>query len=417
MLKSNEFAKGWAVIAGTIAGLAVGAFAVNVFALSILLKPTSEATGLSRSTITFALFIGTLVTMLVMPVYGRLIDRYGVKTISIPAIIAWAITFSCFALLSDNASWLIVLLFALSGIFSVAQTTLPYSKAITSWFDAKRGLALGIGVSGVGVGGFLMPQYVQFLNGAFGWRLAYVGVGLAILIIAVPAMGLLVSVKESAKRDTANKNLLSAASTDEPDGIAPALRQRQFWLLAVIFFVSILALNGTLTNLVALLTDRGLAPKDAASVLSVAGVALIAGRVICGYLLDKFHGPYVACAFLVLPTISIIGLIAGVEGPMLALCAIGLGMGIGGEIDVLGYLTSRYFKLTSFGSVYGALFSLVTLGTALGPYLMGLSHDRIGDYQSALICAALAVGACAVLSLTLGPYPKQTLSEGLRNAA
>lgn len=409
MSTSNEFAKGWAVIAGTMAGLAVGAFAVNVFALSILLKPTSEATGLSRSSITFALFIGTMVTMLVMPIYGRLIDRYGVKTISIPAIIAWAIIFSCFASLSDNASWLIVLLFALSGLFSVAQTTLPYSKAITSWFDARRGLALGIGVSGVGIGGFLMPQYVQFLNATFGWRLAYVGVGLAILAIAVPAMGFLVSVKEPAERDAANGNPSPTVSTGQPEGIAPALRQRQFWLLAVIFFVSILALNGTLTNLVALLTDRGLAPKDAASVLSIAGIALIAGRVICGYLLDKFHGPYVACAFLILPTLSIIGLVAGVQGPMLALCAIGLGMGIGGEIDVLGYLTSRYFKLTSFGAVYGALFSLVTLGTALGPYLMGLSHDRVGDYQLALNFAAVAVGACALLSLALGPYPKTKL--------
>ena len=100
----------------------------------------------------------------------------------------------------------------------------------------------------------------------------------------------------------------------------------------MIFLVSVTAINGSLTHLVAMLSDRGMAAQDAASVLATAGIALVIGRVLCGYLLDRFHGRYVSCAFIVLPMVSIIGFGIGAKGLVLLACAVGLGMGIGGEM-------------------------------------------------------------------------------------
>jgi MFS family permease len=391
----------WLVVIGSLVGLIVGSGSIKIFAFSILLKPTVEAIGISRSEIGLAFLIGNIFAMACTPIYGRLIDLYGIRVISVPAITAWSATMAAFALLSPAHSWLIYPLYILSGIFSVAQTPLPYSKAVVSWFKTRRGLALGIAISGVGLGGLLMPQYVQLVSEHFGWRWAYVAVGAAIFLVAVPMMATIVRERPG---------LAAAESRSQKTPIMPVIREamakHQFWSLAFIFFFAVTAINGLLTHLAALLTDRGIDKSFAADALSVAGGAVILGRLLSGYLLDKFPGPYVASVMFLIPAASFLGLAWSSSPLLLIVGALGMGLGVGAEVDILGYLTSRYFGVASYGVIYGVLFSLVTAATAFGPFAIGLLYQTSGSYYSALLLAAVILGVSAIISLFLGKYPE-----------
>jgi MFS family permease len=399
--RDGRISGGWLVVLGSVIGLIVGSGAVKIFAFSVLLKSTAEGADLSRASIGLAFLIGNIAAMLFTPIYGRLIDIFGIRLISIPCALLWAATMAAFALLGPATNLLIYPLYIASGIFGVAQTPIPYSKAITSWFDDKRGLALGIGVSGVGIGGFLMPQYVQYANNAYGWRAAYVAIGVAIAMLAVPAFYFLVRVRPDAN----TKGRPTASGASRTAIIVAMLGRRHFWTLAIIFFLSISAAQGIVGHMVAMLTDRGISDATAATALSLTGVMVIVGRLACGYLLDKFYPPLIACIFFAISALSCAVLASDVNGVTMMIAAIGIGLGVGAEVDVLGYLTSRYFSLAAYGTIYGVLFSLVALGTSTGPFAVSLVARSHG-YDAALMVAASTLVICAVLAITLGPYPQ-----------
>jgi MFS family permease len=132
---------------------------------------------------------------------------------------------------------------------------------------------------------------------------------------------------------------------------------------------------------------------------------VIVGRLACGYLVDKFYPPLIACIFFAISALSCAVLASDVNGVTMMIAAIGIGLGVGAEVDVLGYLTSRYFSLAAYGTIYGVLFSLVALGTSTGPFAVSLVARSHG-YDAALMVAASTLVICAVLAITLGPYPQ-----------
>jgi predicted MFS family arabinose efflux permease len=164
------------------------------------------------------------------------------------------------------------------------------------------------------------------------------------------------------------------------------IRDKRFYLLLFMFFFSAIAINGTITHIVATMTDRGYTPAVATSVLSTAGAALIVGRLISGYCLDRFHGPYVATVFYLMAGSGIALIASGAGGLPIAFAGTVLcGMGLGAEGDLLGYFVSRYFGLKSFGTIYGFMIGIFSLGNGVGPFLMGLSYDKFGSYLTAAL--------------------------------
>jgi MFS family permease len=179
-------------------------------------------------------------------------------------------------------------------------------------------------------------------------------------------------------------------------------------MLAVVFICIPIVANGTIVHLVPLLTDRGIPASRAVVVFSGIGVSLIVGRLLCGFLLDRFFGPHVAVTFVVLPMLGVVTLLASSDPALTTLGALLVGLGMGAEVDLIGYLQSRYFGLRAFGQIYGYLFAVFTVGTGLGPFVMGATYDAFGSYRPALM-AFFAVLACAAWLLLrlprLYPYP------------
>jgi MFS family permease len=177
-----------------------------------------------------------------------------------------------------------------------------------------------------------------------------------------------------------------------------------FWIIVIVLFASSISMNGAITHLVALLTDRGITGRDAALCASLLGGSSLFGRIGVGWLLDRFFGARVA--FVVnLSTAAGIFLLARansfLEGcPAAAL----IGVGAGGEAAITPYLLTRYFGLRAFSTLYGLTWTFYAAAGAIGPVILGRSFDSTGSYASLLVILAAVTALAAAMILFLPRY-------------
>ena len=388
----------WWVVFGSVVGLIVGNGPIVFFTFGLFLGPVTREFGWDRATFSASLLVGHGFAAAAYPFLGRAIDRYGIRRVSLTSIVLFAVSFASLSL-TPPSSTVFIAMAGLVGLLSAGQAPLPYAKAVSSWFDERRGFALGIAMTGIGIGATLVPQFAGAVIAAYGWRAGYVALGGLLLVIAFPAVAIFIREPDR-----------HARALTYSDGIVPgltvgeSLRTSSFWLLAIPVFLVVTTINGIVGHLVPLLTDRGFELRQATATLSAVGLSTIAGRLVSGYLLDRFFAPYVTAALFLLPLAGVGILAAGPGGPPPVLAAIALGFGLGAEVDVIGFMVSRYFGLRSYGEIYGCMFAIFTVGTGLGPVLMGLSFDATRSYNVALTVFGVALVCASVLVSRLGRY-------------
>ena len=389
----------WWIVFGSFLGLIVGNITIYQFSFSVLIKPITTEFGWSRGMASSAILVAALFAAIGTPIVGWLIDRHGIKRITLGAIVLFGLATMSMSVVSSSYA-LFIALFAVLGLFSAGQAPLPYAKAISATFDAKRGLALGIAMTGVGIGAALMPRIAQELNQSIGWRGAFIGLGLTVMVIALPAVAIFL--REPVRSGKSGALALPGLTASE------ALKSKVFWILAGAFISIPIVANGVIVHLIPLLTDRGVPTATAVNVFASIGASLIIGRLLSGYLLDKFFGPNVAIAFVVMPAIGLVLLATTSDERLSLLGAVLVGLGLGAEVDLIGYLQSRYLGLRSFGQVYGYLFAIFTVGGGVGPFVMGMVFDRTGSYRPALIGFFCLLCVVVILLTRLGkayPFP------------
>jgi MFS family permease len=326
-------------------------------------------------------------------------DHWGIRRVALPGLVIYTALTALLGL-SPRVFWVFTLMFALAEAASAIQTPLGYAKAIAAWFDLRRGLALGIAMSGVGLGGFVIPQLANLLIGTVGWRGAYVILAALTFVIAFPAVALWIREPrpgEGEHRAAVNANELRGLTTRQ------AARQSRFWILGAAFFLVAVAINGTVAHVVPLLTDRGLSAGAAAEILGVFGLATLCGRLLAGWLVDRIFAPYVASIFFLAP-IAGLAFLAGGVGVLPAIGVVLMGLGLGTEIDLIAFLVSRYFGQRAFGELYGYFFMVFGIGSSLGRMLFGLVFDMAGSYTPALIGAGAVLVVAVALVNRLGAY-------------
>ena len=386
----------WWIVLGAVLGLAVGNGPIMQFSFGVLLKPVAADLGTDRATLSLALLIGLGLTGIATPFVGALVDRYGIRRVSLPAITLFALTLAAVGWLAGSA-WAFVALYGVMGVFAAGQTPLPYAKSLAAAFDRHRGLALGIAMAGVGVGTVVVPQIAQALITQAGWRTAYFALGAILFVVAMPSIAFLI-------RDPGRDVGMLTSGTLEGWNGRRALRSGAFWILAFAFFALAFACSGVIAHVAAILTDRGVGAQAAASALATAGLALIAGRLLAGYLLDRIFAPYVAVFFFIAPLLGI-GLLFLQGSPLSATAGTVLvGLGLGAEVDMIAFLISRYFGMHAFGQIYGYLFAIFMLASGLGPFTMGLFFTKAGSYAPALLVMGTGLVVALILLLRLGPY-------------
>ena len=386
----------WLVVLGSTVALIVSNGPIFLFSFGVFLKPVSETFGWSRATMSLGLTLGLILGGLATPVVGRLVDRWGSQRVTLVNITLFAASFAAISLIPGNIV-AFILAYSLCGMFAGGQAPLPYARSISGWFETRRGLALGIAMAGIGIGIALMPKVADILLQRLGWRPAYAVLGLIAWLVAFPAV--LLFVKDPPEAGPV------ASPMDAGDDVGGVLGSRPFWLMTVACFLVVTVLNGTNVHLVALLTDRGVSQDVAVSAIIVVGLAAIVGRVASGFLLDRCFAPFLAAGVFLVPLIAVAVLLDGLTArPFVLLVASCFGLALGAEVDVIGFLVGRYFGLRRYGEVYGYIFAAFTIGSGLGPYLLGLSFDRTGSYTFALVGAGITLVLSSVLIACLGPY-------------
>jgi MFS family permease len=243
----------------------------------------------------------------------------------------------------------------------------------------------------------------NYLIGTFGWRGAYLG--LAGVIIALALVPVLAFVREPTRANAGHlPGDLSLGSVLPGVSMKEAAGDRRFWYMLVSFFLAVVAINGSLVHVVPMLTDRGLPLSEAVKIISSSGIALIVGRLLAGWIIDRIFAPYVAVFFLVCPLVGL--LLLALQPPDVSpqVGVLLLGLGIGGETDLLSYMVSRYFGLAKFGTIYGWIFTAALVGNAVGSSILGWAFQLTHSYSATLAAYSLLLAIAAGLTLVLGPY-------------
>lgn len=389
------------IVLGAGLGMYINLGPVLLYTFGVFLKPIAADTGWDRTLISGAFGPAMFLVGLTAPLVGQKLDRYGPRRFVAVSALLFAAGLFVLGLAPHSAGGFAACL-VLAMVLGSGLTPLPFSHVISSWFDARRGLALGLALSISGIAVATVPPLAATLIAHFGWRLSYVLLGAMVLLIGLSTSRWLLEDPAAVVAGESAPPPISEGLT-----LREALRTRTFWLLAFgLLFISTAVAAGTV-HLPALLGDRGVPPTRAAFIMSVVGASMIVGRIAIGALIDRAFAPHVSALVFLAPLVGHALLTGSGAGLNAIVAAAMFGLGLGAELDVFPYMTSRAFGVRHFGQVYGAMLVAFTSGLALGAAIVGALYGRFGQYDQALwIAGAFAVvSAASMLFLRRADFP------------
>ncbi len=399
---------GWVIVAaifmiGGVSSGIRGSFAV-------MLKPMAADLEWDRSTIALTLSIGTFLTAILQPAVGRLVDDYGPRALyAVGSIVA---ALSVASLYWVYHPWQIYLVYGGLGSFAfvIMSGSVIRPAVLGQWFRRKLGLTLGLAASGVSAGNLALAPLATALVITYGWREANIILAAMQVAFVLPIALWLIKDRPAA---------LGYLPDGDPPGPPPpgggypgvaaitgttigqAARRRQFWQLALPYFVCGLSSVMFGTHFVAFATDIGHSPMAAANAFGLMGFAGALGTLTTGYLVDKAgrKGP-LAAVYLVraLAIVALMGL-GGTAALYPAAMVFGFSNIASGPPTAA--LTADFFGQRSIGTIYGFVFLSHNVGGALGSYLGGLSFDLTGSYQAAFASAVLLLLVAAGITASI----------------
>ncbi len=369
------------------------------YSLGVLVIPITQEFGWTRAEFQLALLFSTGTGVITAPLVGWLLDRVGARAMAISGLIGLAVALAAASLMNGDL-WMLYLSYTAMAFLGAGTIPVTWTRAVTSLFFEQRGLALGIMLSGTGICAIVIPQYTVWMVEQFGWRTAYLGLAALPLLCAGPLVYRFFRPGEEIASDP---EVTSANETGYR--FTEALCGYRFWVLLVSIFLVYIAMSGMVPNLIPALTDQGITPRKAATAISVFGVAVIAGRLIVGFLVDKIWAPGVAAIAIALPVLGSL-ILAGAPGFLVACVAAAmLGFAAGAELDLMSFLAAKYFGLRHYPQIYAVLYSALALASGIAPMLFARVFDVTGSYEIGFLAGAGLFGIGASLILALGRYP------------
>jgi MFS family permease len=397
---------GWRVTLAAFIGVMVSFAALVPYTFSLYLAPLQAEFGWKREAISRAFAIAALTVAACSPTIGTLLDRVAPPKVILPCILVFACGIASLSLLRGDIAQFYGT-YLLIGIVGNGTAQLAYSRAVLTWFERRRGLALAIVLTGSGTGSILLPIIAQQVMAAHGWRASYLVLG-AIALLGFPLTALLVR-----NRPTP----VVARKIETPVRIAAVLRSSIFWLIALPVMLGAFSINATIAHLSALLTDHSVPASGAVLALSMLGVSGIVGRLMTGYLLDRLFAPFVSLGVLVISGAGIATIAfatttaGGIFGAFL------MGFGAGSEADVVPYLIAKYFGRARFSTLYGLSWTAYAIGGATGPVVLGHAFDKAGTYHAATVLLFAAPLLLAALMQLLFPGYPAIAADGIETTS
>jgi MFS family permease len=387
---------GWRVVLAACLGVMAGFGSLFVYTFAVFVKPLSAQFGWNREAISLGFGLAAITLGLISPLLGRWIDQFGPRRIIRPCMAVFGCAIASMAFLRSGL-WQFYLTCIVLGLVGNGAAHLAYSRSISTWFDRRLGTALAFVMVGAGLGAMILPVFAQAIISRAGWRAAYFSLGCLALLLGLPLSWRYIKERGPVRHETTP--VVHSEQTWQQ-----GLRSFPFWIIVAILFVSSISMNGAITHLSALLTDRGITPRDAALCASVLGGSSLLGRIAVGWLLDRFFGARVAFVVSLITAAGIFLLARANTFPAGCLAAALIGVGAGGEAAITPYLLTRYFGLRAFSTLYGLTWTFYAAAGAIGPVILGRAFDSTGSYASLLTILALALSMAAAMNLLLPRY-------------
>ncbi len=393
---------GWKIVLAGFFGVMVSFAAIVPYTFGLFIKPLSLSFGWHREAISAGFTIAALTVAGASPALGILLDRFGPRRIVLPCVVIFSLALASLAWLSSSLTRFYFTFF-LIGLVGNGTAYIGYSRAISTWFIRRRGVALSMMLAGSGCGAMLLPAITQAMLNHYGWRMAYVLLALIAFVIGFPLTASFVRERRVPQAQAEHSNRVP---------IGAAVASRTFWIIAITVCLYAFSVNGALAHLSALLTDRGVSPQGAAYCISVIGATGLAGRLITGLVLDRFFGPRVS-QIMLLCTVAGMVLLSVATTLGAGLMAAGLiGFSMGSEGDITPYLLSRYFGIERLSTLYALTWTTYAIGGATGPLLLGRVFDVTGSYRPITIQLLAVPAAIPCLLLFLLPRYRVMGSKG-----
>ena len=353
--------------------------------------------GWSRATVTSGNIIGKII---VGPLLGFgagwFIDRFGPKKLMLSGILIAGIAVMGFSLVTSV--WQFYFLYFLVAAGYMFGGPLPNQVLVSRWFKKSRGKAMGIAYLGVGVGGMLVPHIARILNYQLNWRSSLVVLG-AIMIAAALPMALIV-------KESPGDKALDKKKDDLKMPLAAVIKEKSFYLLAIGSMCSIGAVAGISQNLKLFFSlDLNYTQEYAANIISIVLGASIIGRLLMGWLADRYSKKYVMILIYTLISVSILLLHYASAPGVIYIFAFIFGIGLGGDYMIIPLMAAEIFGAKILGRVMGLILTVDGLGEAFGPILAGGLRDHTGSYALAFT-ALIVLSVIGTIAITLLPANK-----------
>ena len=400
----GEVFHGWYIVAVCfVVNFVVFGISVNTF--TVYVKPIEAEMGWLRAEISLAIMLGALSMGAAASFVGRLIDRVGARVV----MAAGATVVGVVSILLAQAQSLAYFyaMFIVSGVGQAAATLIPISLVISNWFEAKRGKALGIAMTGTGLGAMVMVPVTSWIVVTWDWRAAFFSMG-CVILLTVPMTLLLIRTRPS------DLGLLpdgGRVTADAPVrvgglGVREAFRTPAFWLIGSMMLLAGLVGMGIGVHLMPYLTDIGHPEATASLIIGIISGLTVVGKIGMGFVVDRWGLQRTLILAYGVIALGILLLTDARSLPAACVFAVVYGFAIGAPLLINPALTAECLGLASFGAVFGVLTLLNTVGAALGAFLTGVIYDNVGSYLPAFflfVVLTAVAGSCGVLARRLRP--------------
>ncbi|MBU3803360.1 MAG: MFS transporter [Candidatus Cellulosilyticum pullistercoris] len=408
MNKKDKFFYGWWIV---IASFMIMTFLYTpiVNLVSLYTKPVTEELAIGRTQFNTYYTIMALVSMVACPIAGKLMRKYDIRLYLTVCTVLGALSYIGFAFSTKLMHF--YLLAIPMGISLAGAAIIPTSVLITNWFVDKRGLSLGIALSGSGFGGIILSPINNWIISTFSWRASYLITGISILVLIVPFtmfvirfspadLGLLAYGENKVSTNKKSKELVGITQSQ-------AIKSVSFWALCLAIVVSGVVVNSMIVNLSPYLTDIGASAQTAALILSLSSAMVIVGKLYVGRIFDKLG---LKTVLLIIGISNIASFVFLLKGNLLipaVLYAVFTGFGATAVTVTPSYITASLYGEKEYGAKYGIVSLFSSLGAAICPIVSGSIYNINNSYTTLLyVLIVLALVATGLFLLAAKTKPK-----------
>lgn len=395
---AEEWRRGWRVVASAFVGNGIG---FNLFMMSsgLFVIPIQQELGLSRTAVMISP-VASLIVSLLSPLVGGYLDRHGPRSAAIAGFFGLAFSYMLLATLPATPVnyYAVAILFIAAGTVTGAMA---FSKGVSLLFHRAAGIAFGVTQSGVSLVSAAVTPMLSLIIATYGWRAGYASCAAMVALIGIPV--LFIAFKPPVRNDAAMPTEDRGAARAVARAVARAhLASAQFWILAFSISCGTFCIGGLMSHFYPMLQAGQMTPAAAAAVISTYAVSIGGGRIIVGFLLDRFTPTIVAAGCMALTAFGAALLYLVMAGTLphgyAFVAAFLLGWGQGAEADFTAFFTLRRFGRRAFATIFSWLNIFAGGFLAIGGLAFAFSYDRLGGYLPA-IAAMIALWMLGALSM------------------